>query len=114
MMIHGSRGLISGRYCTPARIKKKECGHEHETVNLSNSSLGIKPLVLVATLTITLFTILFLVNSHWQRSNTLSQIDHLGQRVSDLLYMITEGLMLIGDDQGTQEKFQKSSSYTPI
>jgi len=72
------------------------------------NSLGAKILMLVAILASTVFAVLFLVNSHWQRSNTMSQIDRLGQQVSDLLFMAAiKGPMMAGDDEGTHEQFQK-------
>ncbi|WP_045221738.1 methyl-accepting chemotaxis protein [Desulfonatronum thioautotrophicum] len=76
-------------------------------MNLLRNSLGAKILVLVTVLTASVFLILLLVNSSWQRTDTMQQIDTLGTRVSDLLQMAIEEPMLIGDDTATREQFAK-------
>ncbi|GAB6060335.1 methyl-accepting chemotaxis protein [Desulfonatronum parangueonense] len=76
-------------------------------MQILRASLGTKILVLVSILTATVFTALFLVNSYWQRSDAMSQIDRMGLRVTDLLQLAIEEPMLIGDDAGTRAQFAK-------
>jgi len=71
------------------------------------ASLRAKIMALVTILTIPVFAVLFLVNSHWQYSDTMSQIDRLGERASDLLFLGIKGPMMIGDDPATHAQFQK-------
>ncbi len=76
-------------------------------MNLLRNSLGAKVLVLVTILTASVFAVLLLVNSYWQRTDTMYQIDTMGARVSDLLQMAIEEPMIIGDDEGTRDQFTK-------
>jgi methyl-accepting chemotaxis protein len=70
-------------------------------------SLGAKILTLISVLAILVFAVLFLINSYWQRNDTLTQIDRMGVRVSDLLQMAIEEPMIVGDDEGTRQQFEK-------
>jgi methyl-accepting chemotaxis protein len=76
-------------------------------MKILSHSLGAKILVLVTILTASVFAVLLFVNSHWQHSDTMSQIDRMGERVSDLLQMAIEEPMMVGDDEGTREQFDK-------
>ncbi|HDQ41555.1 MAG TPA: methyl-accepting chemotaxis protein [Desulfonatronum sp.] len=76
-------------------------------MKILSHSLGAKILVLVTILTSAVFAVLLLVNSQWQRSDTINQIDRMGEQVSDLLQMAIEGPMMVGDDVGTREQFEK-------
>jgi methyl-accepting chemotaxis protein len=76
-------------------------------MNMLKKSLGAKILVLVSVLTATVFSALFVVNSYWQRNDTMNQIDRMGVRVTDLLQMAIEGPMMVGDDKGTHQQFGK-------
>ncbi|SDB14344.1 methyl-accepting chemotaxis sensory transducer with Pas/Pac sensor [Desulfonatronum thiosulfatophilum] len=84
-------------------------------MKIIRASLGAKILVLVSILTASVFTTLFLVNSYWQRSDAMSQIDRMGLRVTDLLQLAIEEPMLIGDDEGTTAQFAKVAGlYTDV
>lgn len=84
-------------------------------MKILSNSLGAKILVLVTVLTTVVFAVLLLVNSKWQRDDTMNQIDRMGQRVSDLLLMAIEGPMTVGDDDGTREQFAKVKDlYTDV
>lgn len=84
-------------------------------MKILSNSLGAKILVLVTVLTTVVFAVLLLVNSNWQRDDTMNQIDRMGQRVSDLLLMAIEGPMMVGDDDGTREQFAKVKDlYTDV
>jgi methyl-accepting chemotaxis protein len=76
-------------------------------MNILRNSLGAKILVLVTILTASVFAVLLLVNSYWQRTDTMYQIDAMGSRVSDLLQMAIEEPMIVGDDAGTRDQFTK-------
>ncbi|PTN37719.1 MULTISPECIES: methyl-accepting chemotaxis protein [Desulfonatronum] len=76
-------------------------------MNILRNSLGAKILILVTILTASVFVVLLLVNSYWQRTDTMYQIDAMGSRVSDLLQMAIEEPMIIGDDEGTRDQFTK-------
>ncbi|SMP48930.1 methyl-accepting chemotaxis protein [Desulfonatronum lacustre] len=84
-------------------------------MNMLRNSLGAKILVLVTILTASVFVALLLVNSYWQRTDTMHQIDSMGTRVSDLLQMAIEEPMIVGDDEGTRDQFAKVENlYTDI
>ncbi len=76
-------------------------------MNILRNSLGAKILVLVTILTASVFVVLLLVNSSWQRTDTMYQIDAMGTRISDLLQMAIEEPMIVGDDAGTRDQFTK-------
>jgi methyl-accepting chemotaxis protein len=78
-------------------------------MRIFRQSLGAKLFGLITLVSVTAFSVLFLVNSRWQRDDTLHQVDHLGRTVSDLVFMSIAGPMTAGDDQGTREQFHELS-----
>jgi len=79
-------------------------------VNIFSRSILLKVVVLVVLLAIIVFTLLILVNSHWQRVDTMSQIESQGYRTTDLVELNIEEPMLIGDNQGTHQQFARIDS----
>ncbi|WP_243545066.1 methyl-accepting chemotaxis protein [Pseudodesulfovibrio tunisiensis] len=72
-----------------------------------NRSLGVKVILLSSLLTILAFTGLFLYNSYSNYTNTLHEVEHAASRVSDMLYMAIEEPMSVGDNEGTERKFEE-------
>ncbi len=70
-------------------------------------SITMKTLALISVLVVVVFAMLIVVNSYWQRIDTMNQIQEMGYRTTDLIELNIEEPMLIGDNQGTYEQFAR-------
>ncbi len=69
--------------------------------------ISVKIISLIILLAIVVFSVLIGVNSYWQREDTMNQIRDLGYRTTDLIELNIEEPMLLGDNRGTHEQFQR-------
>lgn len=69
-------------------------------------SLGMKILGLVSLVTFLVFLGLFGANYYWKQRITIYQIDRMGLRISELLFVAIDGPMRRGDNPGTHEQFR--------
>ncbi len=76
-------------------------------LNTFYQSLTLKVIALITLLAVGVFALLILVNSHWQRVDTMEQIESQGYRTTDLIELNIEEPMLIGDNEGTHEQFSR-------
>jgi len=75
--------------------------------DMFHKSITVKVITLISLLAAVVFAVLIAVNSYWQREDTLDQIQKMGYRTTDLIELNIEGPMLIGDNQGTHEQFDR-------
>jgi methyl-accepting chemotaxis protein len=74
-------------------------------MNWLRASLGAKIGFSVSLMLVAIFIVLFLANSHWQRSSTLELIEEGSKESSGILFTGISQPMRIGDNEGTAEQF---------
>ncbi|WP_320170988.1 methyl-accepting chemotaxis protein [Maridesulfovibrio sp.] len=78
-------------------------------------SLGNKVMVLTTLLTATVFILLFLGNSFWQRSSMMEEIEKTALRYAEMLQLAIREPMAKGDNSGTTEKFASvATNYNDV
>ena len=79
------------------------------------NSLGNKVMVLTTLLTATVFILLFLANSFWQRTSMMEEIEKTAHRYADMLQLAIREPMAKGDNAGTTEKFDSiAANYKDV
>ncbi len=76
-------------------------------LHLFRDSITVKVISLISLLAVIVFIVLIIVNSYWQREDTINQIQYMGLRTTDLIELNIEEPMLMGDNLGTHEQFAR-------
>ena len=76
-------------------------------------SLGVKVILLSSILTVVAFAGLFIYNSISTRDHTLHEVEAAAERVADMLYIAIEDPMSVGDNEGTEIKFEDMAERYP-
>nr|WP_321259469.1 methyl-accepting chemotaxis protein [uncultured Pseudodesulfovibrio sp.] len=76
-------------------------------------SLGVKVILLSSILTVVAFAGLFIYNSISTRDHTLHEVESAAERVADMLYIAIEDPMAVGDNEGTEIKFEDMAARYP-
>jgi len=79
-------------------------------MNFIKQSLGVKVILLSSLLTIIAFTGLFFYNSYSTYTHTLHEVALAAEQVGDMLYMSIEEPMSVGDNEGTESKFEQMAN----
>ncbi|WP_432738041.1 methyl-accepting chemotaxis protein [Maridesulfovibrio sp. FT414] len=84
-------------------------------MNFIRNSLGNKVMVLTTLLTATVFLLLFLANSFWQKTSMMEEIGKTAHRYADMLQLAIREPMAKGDNAATTEKFDTiAENYSDV